>query len=112
MQILRALGSWIVFAGLGVLCQQPPLCFGSEDVEVIALPVAPSRSLPPWEVEGRGRRLVIFSEKVDVTSDSFFHPATCKPGVSVSLLWTRTACIFILQGLVVAQTLSESLLVF
>lgn len=75
MQILRALGSWIVFAGLGMLCQEPPLCFGSEDVEVLALPVVPSRSLPPWEVEGRGRRLVIFSEKVDVTYDSFFSPS-------------------------------------
>lgn len=101
-----------MFAGLGMLCQQPPLCFGSEDIEVIALPAAPPRSLAWWEAEGRGRRLVIFSEKVDVASDSFFHPAICKPGVSVSLLWTCTACIFILQGLVVAQKSSESLVVF
>ena len=80
-----SLGSWVVLAGPGMLCPQPPSGFGSEDMEVVALPAAPPRSLARWEAEGRGRRLVIFSGKVDVASDSFFHPAICKPGVSVSL---------------------------
>ena len=56
---------------------------------------------------------LFFQKKwIGVTSDSFFHPAICKPGVSVSLLWTRTVCIIILQGIVVAQKSSASLAVF